>query len=214
MVRIKICGITRLQDAIAAAEAGADAIGLVFAKSPRRVSVRQARQIVAVLPPFVSAVGVFVNTPPAAVLRTAGQVGLAEVQLHGDEPPEIVERLRAVRVIKALTVRDRSFVDRLLAFGAVGVAGIVLDAFSRMARGGTGRRFDWDLAAAVKQMIDTDAVPPLILSGGLTPENVRAGLRRLRPWGVDVSSGVEDEPGIKSAEKMNRFVAAVRDASK
>ncbi len=212
MVRIKICGITRPQDAIAAAEAGADAIGLVFADSPRQVSTRLARRIVAELPPLVSVVGVFVNARAATVERAFGEVGLAEVQLHGDEPPEYIERLNGRRVIKALRVRDRGFVEQARDFRAAGVCGILLDAFSAQARGGSGKRFDWDLVAAARDsgLLETDV--PLILAGGLTAENVRAGIRRVRPWAVDVSSGVEDEPGIKSPEKIARFIAAARSA--
>ncbi|MBN2563373.1 MAG: phosphoribosylanthranilate isomerase [Phycisphaerae bacterium] len=217
MIRIKICGMTRPEDAVAAAEAGVDAIGLVFAKSPRQVTVRQACRIAAALQPFVSAVGVFVNARAATVLRTADDVGLSEVQLHGDESPEFVTRLhaaqaRTIRVIKALRVRDRAFVDQVSAFSDVGVAGILLDAFSPQARGGSGKRFDWDLVAGTRESGALDNAPPLILAGGLTPQNVRAGIRRLRPWGVDTSSGVEDEPGIKSAEKIAQFVMAARSA--
>ncbi len=210
MVRIKICGITRPQDAVAAAEAGADAIGLVFADSPRQVSVRLARRIVAELPPLVSVVGVFVNARSATVERAFGEVGLAEVQLHGDESPEYIERLNGRRVIKALRVRDHGFIEQARAFRAAGVCGILLDAFSAQTRGGSGKRFDWDLVAGARDAGLLEADTPLILAGGLTPDNVRAGIRRVRPWGVDVSSGVEDEPGVKSPEKIARFIAAVQ----
>ena len=214
MIRIKICGITRPQDAVIAAVAGADAIGLVFAKSPRQVSLRQAREIVAVLPPFVSVVGVFVNARSATVIRTAAEVGLSEVQLHGDESPAFVGKLWGLRAVKALRVRDRAFAEQVGAFRDAGIGGILLDAFSAESRGGSGRRFDWDLVSGVREAGALDDAPPLILAGGLTPENVRAGIRRLHPWGVDVSSGVEDEPGIKSAEKIGRFIAAVRSATR
>jgi phosphoribosylanthranilate isomerase len=209
MVRIKICGITRVADALAAAEAGADAIGLVFAKSPRQMTVRAAREVVARLPPFISAVGVFVNARPTTILRVASEVGLSVVQLHGEEPAEYVKRLPSLRVIKALRVRDRTFVEQVRVFGAEGVSAILLDAFSPQARGGSGRRFDWDLVTGARDAGAIGLALPLILAGGLTPENVAAGLRRVQPWGVDVSSGVEDAPGIKSAEKIARFVAAV-----
>ena len=214
MVRIKICGITCPQDAVAAAETGADAIGLVFAKSPRQVTIRQARVIVAALPPFVSAVGVFANVRPATVLRAVAVVGLSEVQLHGDESPDYLRRLSTIRILKALRVRDRTFVDQLLALAGAGASGIVLDAFSPEARGGTGKRFDWDLLTGLEATLARRDLPPLILAGGLTPENVKAGIRRVRPWGVDVSSGVETEPVVKSPEKMARFVAAVREAER
>jgi phosphoribosylanthranilate isomerase len=210
MIRIKICGITRVADAIAAAEAGADAIGLVFARSPRQVGVREARRIVAALPPFVSAVGVFVNPRPASVLRVVEAVGLSEVQLHGEEPAGMLGQLAGMRVIKALRVRDRRFLEQLQVYADAGVSGILLDAFSSKARGGSGKRFDWDLVGGLRRAGALDGSPPLILAGGLTPQNVKAGIRAVRPWGVDVSSGVEDSPGIKNAELMERFVSAVR----
>jgi len=213
MVRIKICGITRTEDALAAAEAGADAIGLVFAKSPRQVTPRLARRIVAVLPPYVSAVGVFANARAATILRTAAEVGLSEVQLHGDESPEFVGKLGGLRLTKALRVRDRSFVDRASAFTAAGVRAILLDAFSVGSQGGTGRRFDWNLVVDARKAGALDDSPPLVLAGGLTPLNVRAGIRRIRPWGVDVSGGVETRPGVKSVERIAQFIAAVRSAS-
>lgn len=213
MTRIKICGITRPADALTAAEAGADAIGLVFAKSPRQVTPRLARRIVAALPPYVSAVGVFVNARAATVMRTAAEVGLSEVQLHGDESPDFLEKLHGLRITKALRVRDRCFIDRAGAFSAAGVQAILLDAFSVAARGGTGRRFDWDLVVDARKAGALDDGAPLILAGGLTPLNVRAGIRRIRPWGVDVSGGVEAGPGVKCPEKIAQFIAAVRAAS-
>ncbi len=213
MTRIKICGITRPEDALAAAEAGADAIGMVFAKSSRQITPQVARRIVAALPPYVSAVGVFVNARVATVIRTAAEVGLSEVQLHGDESPDFLEKLDGLRVTKALRVRDRSFVDRLRDFTAAGVRAVLLDAFSGTVRGGTGRRFDWDLVVDAGKSGALDDTAPLILAGGLTPLNVRAGIRRIRPWGVDVSGGVEIKPGIKCPEKIAQFIAAVRDAS-
>ena len=212
MTRIKICGITRPEDALAAAEAGADAIGLVFAKSSRQVSPHLARRIVAVLPPYVSAVGVFVNARVATVMRTAAEVGLSEVQLHGDESPGFLERLDGLRVTKALRVRDGSFVDRLRDFTAAGVGAVLLDAFSATTRGGTGQRFEWDLVVDARKAGALNDTAPLILAGGLTPQNVRAGIRRIRPWGVDVSGGVETGPGTKCPKKIAQFIAAVRAA--
>ncbi len=212
-VRIKICGITREEDAAVAAEHGVDAVGLMFAESPRRVSEAQAKRIVASLPPYVSAVGVFVNARRARIERIADQVGLSEVQLHGEETPGFVAALRFPRVVKALRVRDRQFIADVGAFQAAGVAGLLLDAFSRTARGGSGRRFDWDLVQGAQAGGALDDAPPLILAGGLTDRNVRSAIRRVRPWGVDVSSGVETSPGIKCAERIGRFVAAVRAAT-
>lgn len=212
MVRIKVCGLTRPQDAIAAVEAGADAVGLVFGPSPRQVTISRAREIVAAMPPFVFVVGVFVNVRSATVLRTVVEAGLSAVQLHGDESPAFVRKLHGLRVVKALRVRDRSFVDQVKAFRAAGAAAILLDAFSEQVRGGSGKRFDWDLVSGAREAGVLDDAPPLVLSGGLTADNVASGIRRVRPWAVDVSSGVEDQPGIKSAEKIARFVSAVRHA--
>jgi len=210
-VRIKICGITRAADAVEAASAGADAVGLVFAAgSPRRVSMAQARAIVSALPPFAAAVGVFVNESVEGVRRTAGEVGLSCVQLHGEEPAEFVGRLAPLRVIKALRVRAASFVNEVQRFRDAGVVAILLDAFDEQARGGSGKRFDWDLVAGAQRGGGLEGAPPMILAGGLTPENVVAAIRRIRPYGVDVSSGVEDAPGVKSAERIGRFIAAVR----
>ena len=215
MVRIKICGITNAEDALAAAETGADAIGLVFAGgSPRLVTPARARRITSALPPYVSAVGVFANARASTVIRIAGEVGLSEVQLHGDESPAFVEKLGGLRVTKALRVRDRSFVAAMQAFGAAGVGAILLDAFSRAARGGTGKRFDWDLVVEARKAGALAGAPPLVLAGGLTALNVKAGIRRIRPWGVDVSGGVETNPGVKSAEKIAQFIAAVRGVSR
>lgn len=210
MTRIKVCGITRPEDAVAAAEAGVDAIGLVFAESPRRVTPHQAREIVAALPPFVEAVGVFVNSRASTMIKIAREVGLSTVQLHGDESPALVAQLEGLRVIKALAVRYRDFPEDVYRFAEAGVCGILLDAFNSSARGGSGKRFDWDLVAGAQSAGALDGAPPIILAGGLTPENVAAGIKRLRPWGVDVSSGLEREPGVKDIEKMLRFVAEVR----
>lgn len=211
-VRIKICGITRERDAVDAVEAGAHALGLVFADSPRGVTIARARRIAAAVPPFASLVGVFANARPATILRAAGEVGLAEVQLHGDETTEFVAQLRGPRVIKAVRVRDASFIDSVRAFAGAGVSGILLDAFSQVARGGSGRRFDWDLVVGARDAGALDGCPPLVLAGGLTPHNVRAAVRRIRPWGVDVSTGVEESPGVKSAERIAQFIAAVNSA--
>ena len=210
MARIKICGITRPLDAAAAAEAGADAIGLVFADSPRRVTVRQAREIVAALPPFVSPVGVFVTSRAPTILKTAAEVGISTVQLHGDEAPSLVGQLEGLRVIKALSVRDKQFIDDIHRFGEAGVSGVLLDASNPKARGGTGKRFDWDLVSGARDAGALDDAPPIILAGGLTPTNVAAGIRQIHPWAVDVSSGVESAPGIKNVEAIGRFVTAVR----
>lgn len=212
-VRIKICGITRPEDGLEAARAGADAIGLIFAaNSPRLVTLNRAREIIRALPPFVSAVGVFVNEAVDTVRKTVLELGLSLVQLHGDETPEIAAALAPVPVVKALRVRTSAFEDDVQRFQKCGVTGILLDAFAEEARGGSGKRFDWDLVTGAQHAGGLDDSPPLILAGGLTHDNVAAAIRRVRPWGVDVSSGVEDSPGIKSPEKIARFIDAVRSA--
>lgn len=212
MTRVKICGITRPQDAAIAADAGADAIGLVFAKSPRQVTPSRAREIVAALPPFVTAVGVFVNVRPVTIRRIVDFVGLSAVQLHGDESPSQCEQLDPLQVIKALRVRNRSFIDELARFRDAGVCGILLDAYSPTARGGTGKRVDLDLIHQARREGALDFAPPLILAGGLTAQNVRAAIRATRPWAVDVSGGVESAPGIKSPNLIARFMTAAAKA--
>jgi phosphoribosylanthranilate isomerase len=214
MVRVKICGVTRVEDALACANAGVDAIGLVFAKSPRRVNIARAREIVAGLPPFVNAIGVFVNERPGEILRTARLVGLSAVQLHGDENVKDVAHLRPLRVIKAIRVRDATFVADIVRFAKAGVGAILLDAYSSDARGGTGEQFDWSAAATALKRLRGRRLPPLILAGGLTPANVAEGIRLLHPWGVDVSGGVENRPGIKSVLKMRSFVKSAREIGK
>ena len=202
--RIKICGITREQDAITAAKTGADAIGLVFAeKSPRRVEIEQASRIVAVLPPFVSSVALFVNARPEFVTEVIRQVNPSCLQFHGEESPEDCARY-GLPWMKAARVKPG--VD-LIQFAArfSGAQGLLLDAYSPVAHGGTGESFDWGL-------IPVERPRPLVLAGGLVPENVAAAIRAVRPWAVDVSSGVESAPGIKDAEKIVAFVKEVRNA--
>lgn len=201
--RIKICGITRIEDALAAAHAGADAIGLVFAEpSPRRVTPQAARDIAAALPPFVGTVALFVNPAPHAVDTVLEVLRPDCLQFHGEEPPEFCAAF-GVPWIKAARVRPG--VDLLQFAARYAVArGLLLDAYSAAAHGGTGERFDWSLIPA--------RLPrPLILAGGLCPANAAAAVRAVRPWALDVSSGVEDAPGIKSASKIAAFVKEVRD---
>ncbi len=203
MTRVKICGIRTLEDARAAAEAGADAVGFVFWPPSRRyVDPAEAARIARVLPPFVVRVGVFVNEPPEVVEEVARHVGLDAVQLHGDEPPEVCARLRR-RVIKAIRARN---INSLREAAAYPVSALLLDTYVPDTYGGTGRTFDWSLAEAARHLDR-----PLILSGGLTPTNVVEAIRRVRPYGVDVSSGVERD-GRKDPEKIRAFIAAVRRA--
>ncbi len=198
-----MCGITNPDDARVAADAGADAIGLIFAESPRRVSVERAREIAAALPEGVLKVGVFVDAEPGEVLRIAREVGLDYAQLHGDEPPEALAEIRdgGVGVMKALRVRNA---EALAAVERYEADLFLLDAWSAKARGGTGARFDWELAKSLRGRDN------IVVSGGLGPENVREAIEYFEPYGVDASSSLEERPGKKSGERVRRFVGAAR----
>ena len=204
-VRVKICGITRLQDLHAACDAGADALGFVFyEKSPRHLAIDSAAMLVRALPPFVQSVGLFVNAEPAFIERVLRAVPLDLLQFHGDETPADCMRygrpwIKAVRVN-----RDTDLLECAADFEAA--RGLLLDAYVAGVPGGTGERFDWSL-------IPPRLSRPIVLSGGLTPDNVAEAVRRVRPWAVDVSSGVEAEKGIKDAHKIARFIAKAKEAS-
>jgi len=221
--RIKICGVTRLDDALTAAQLGADAIGLIcHEQSPRYVPPDRAREIVQSLPPFVTPVGVFVNADATTIIETADDLGLDAVQLNGHEPAALIADLFPLGVIKAIridpeksaselagwrTARSQLAVENLTAF--------VLEPSQSSAPGGSGIANDW---TTVRHLIDTGAfsgLPPLIAAGGLTPETVADVIRQIRPWAVDVSSGVEESKGVKSRGKLQAFIDAVRwaDAS-
>ena len=202
--RIKICGITRIEDALAACAAGADALGFVFhPPSPRNVTPDAAREIIARLPPFVTTVGLFVDRAPAEVERVAADVPLDLLQFHGDETPELCARFGRP-YFKA--VRMRPGVDLLEYARRFGAArALLLDAYVSGTHGGTGTRFDW-------RLVPSNLSLPIVLSGGLTPENIGAAVRTLRPWAVDVSSGVEAAPGIKDPQRLRDFIAGVRRA--
>ena len=202
VVRSKICGITRIEDALLAAEAGADAIGLVFyARSPRAVDVQQARAIIAALPPFVTTVGLFVNASRDELNEILAAVPLDLLQFHGDETADDCAGYHRP-YIKALRVRPGEDIKaRCAEFPQA--AGTLLDTFVPGVPGGTGETFDWSL-------VPENPGCPIILAGGLTAENVAAAIRQVRPWAVDVSGGVEASKGIKDAAKVRAFVAAVR----
>ena len=202
--RVKICGVTRLEDALAACRAGADALGFVFyPPSPRNVSIETARAIVRGLPAFVTSVGLFVDASADFVARARAEVPLDVLQFHGDEPPAFCAQFGAP-YIKA--VRMRPEVDLLeYARRYERARGLLLDAFVSGAQGGTGQRFDWSLIPAHVPL-------PIVLSGGLDPENVVAAIRCVRPWAVDVSSGVERSKGIKDAARVAAFISEVRNA--
>lgn len=194
-VRVKICGICDLDTAMAATNAGADALGFVFAPSRRRISPDQAKKIIGRLPPFISKVGVFVNAAVEEVTGIAGYAGLDTIQLHGDEPPDFCRRLEGYQVIKSFPVADRPDTGLIKKYN---VAAYLLDTMVPGARGGTGKRFNWGAAAGLD-------IGPLILAGGLTPDNVREAVRTVRPYAVDVSSGVETL-GLKDYRKIADFI--------
>lgn len=203
-VRSKICGITRIEDALAAAEVGADAIGLVFyAKSPRAVDVRQARAIIAELPPFVTTVGLFVNASRCELNEILEVVPLDLLQFHGDETPADCEGYHRPW-IKALRVRPGDDLHAACQHYA-GARGILLDTYVPGVPGGTGEAFDWSLVPA-------SLSKPIILAGGLSADNVGQAIAQVRPYAVDVSGGVEQAKGIKDAAKIEAFMRAVKQA--
>ncbi len=207
--RIKFCGITRPQDASAAAAAGADAIGLLFHReSDRCVSIETAQQILRALPPLVTPVGLFVDAAPEEILEITAKLGLKTVQLHGHETPQHVQQLAGLRILKTIRVEKTGLASAVSAWkNCPNLAALLLET-ATAAPGGTGVENDWAVIAAAN-LTDT---PPIIAAGGLTPINVASVVRRLRPFAVDVSSGIESSRGIKSIEKMTAFAAAVRAA--
>lgn len=201
--RIKICGITRVEDALASVRLSADAIGLVFAeKSPRRVDVERASAIVRALPPFVATVALFVNPDPAEVETVLERVRPSLLQFHGEESPDFC-RSFGTPWLKAVRVRPGTDLLQCAADFA-DAAGLLLDAYTPDAHGGTGHRFDWSLIPAGLAL-------PVVLAGGLDTGNVAEAIRRVRPWAVDVSSGVEAAKGIKDAAKVAAFISEVRN---
>lgn len=202
MTRIKICGITRVEDALAAARAGADAIGLVFhAASPRAVSIEQARTVVKALPPFVTTVGLFVDAAEETIRSVLDQVPLDLLQFHGDEPDTFCQRF-ARPYIKAVRVRPGDDLDALAA-NWPGASGILLDSYKPGVPGGTGETFDWSMIPAQRSWT-------LVLAGGLQSQNVRQAIDLIAPWAVDVSGGVEATKGIKDIDKINAFIHEVK----
>lgn len=204
-IRVKFCGITRPEHAAAAAQAGADAVGLMFAEeSPRELSLERAVEIADALPPFVARVGVFRDNQPELIERVLRAVSLDLLQFHGSEAPEQCRRWNR-SWLKAVPMQSGTDAKAYMARYR-GAAGFLLDAFSATQPGGRGKRFDWSAWPH-------EAPAPLILAGGLTPDNVFEAIRRTRPYGVDVSSGVESAPGIKEPGLMERFMAEVGRAT-
>jgi phosphoribosylanthranilate isomerase len=202
MIKIKICGITNLNDALLASELGADALGFIFySKSPRYVVPEAAREIITQLPPFVVSVGVFVDEEAAVVRELAARVGLDWLQLHGQESPDYCQNLGR-RVIKAFRIKDESSLKDLEPFPGA-VQALLLDTYKKGQAGGTGESFDWLLAREAKKY------GRIILAGGLTPENVAQAIKAVRPDAVDTASGTEAAPGKKDPEKLRAFFAAI-----
>lgn len=202
-VLVKICGITSAADAVSSAEAGADAVGLMFYEdSPRHVTLEQAKIISAALPPHVMRVGVFVNADEAFVHQALTECVLNILQFHGDETPEDCSRY-PVMTLKAFRVKGEETLQQLEAYPT---AGYLLDAYVKDSLGGTGATFNWDLAVRAQEF-----GKPILLAGGLTPDNVADAVRRVQPFGVDVSSGVESEPGRKDPARMKAFVEAAKN---
>ncbi|MEK7697973.1 MAG: phosphoribosylanthranilate isomerase [Nitrospirota bacterium] len=203
MGRVKICGITNIEDAVAAAEYGADAIGFVFQpKSPRAITPETAKNIVSALPPFITTIGVFVNESKQEIERIIRYVGLNIVQLHGNEPPDACQLNK--KVIKAIRVKDLTDLEPLKRYN---VSAFLLDTYSPHTMGGTGQIFNWDIAVEAKKF------GRIILAGGLNHENIEEAIKWVRPYGIDVATGVEsNKKGEKDHKKLKLFIEKAREA--
>ncbi len=200
-MRVKICGITNTYDALAAVELGADALGFVFAKSPRQITIEKAREIIETLPPFISAVGVFVDENIAMINKICNSCRIHTVQLHGNEDPQFLNELKEYKIIKAFRIRDESDLKPMSDYKP---HAFLLDSYVKGIIGGTGITFNWAYAHQVKRYGN------IILSGGLTPENVKEAINIAKPFAVDVSSGVESSPGKKDKLLMKRFILGAK----
>lgn len=201
--KVKICGITHIDDAQAAVAAGADALGFMFyEQSPRYVTVAKAAEIIRRLPPFVSKVGVFVDAPEEFVRQALGESGLDTIQFHGRESPEFCRKFDPLKVIKAFRIAD---LESLQALPAYGTSAWLLDSYVPGVLGGTGAKFNWNLAVEAQKLGRS-----IILAGGLTPLNIAQAIRQVKPFGVDVSSGVESAPGRKDEGKLREFITAAK----
>jgi len=205
MIKIKICGITNLEDALAAAALGADALGFnFFKKSPRYIDPAKAAEIISQLPPIIMPVGIFVNEREEKIREIQAQTCIQTIQLHGDESPEFCQRFGA-RVIKAFQVKDKESIKHMAQYH---VGAFLLDSYHGGVRGGTGETFDWHLAVVAKTF------GRVILAGGLTPENVAEAVKLVQPYGVDVATGIEREKGVKDHVKLKKFITEVRGVSR
>ena len=201
LVKVKVCGMTRLEDTLLAIEGGADAVGFIFyKKSPRYVSAKTVKAIIGALPPFIETVGVFVNETADRINRIADSCKLSAVQLHGNESSVFCKKISR-KVIKAVRVKGKDSFDGLSSYK---VSAFLLDAYSDQQQGGTGETFDWRLVSEGKKY------GPVILAGGLDPSNVEHAIRKVKPYGVDVCSGVEMTPGIKDPSRMKKFIKAAK----
>ena len=203
MVRVKICGITNHRDARMSVEMGADAIGFIFAPSPRQITPEKAREIICGIPPFVQTVGAFVNENPDSIREIIGSCGLDLIQLHGDETPEICAEFMP-QAIKAFRFREGSVLQSIRPYRGK-IRAMLFDSYDEKIRGGTGKTCNWDLAVRGK-----DSGIPIILSGGLTPSNIEKAIASVKPFAVDVNSGVEKRPGKKDHLLMRELMEKIR----
>ena len=201
MTKVKICGIKNLNDAIFATDCGTDAIGFVFAKSIRKISKEKARAIVRKLPPFVTTVGLFVNETAENIEAARRFCGLDAIQLHGNEPPDIISKLKNIKTIKAFRIQNEKDISPIKKYKP---NAILLDGYSENKMGGTGTTFDWKIVKKLKTSI------PIIVAGGLTHLNVSQAIKIVNPYGVDVSSGVETKPGQKDKRLIRKFIDTVK----
>ena len=203
MVRVKVCGITNYQDAAMAVQIGVDALGFIFAPSPRQIMPQKAREIIGAIPPFVKTVGVFVDERPEAIREIMLFCGLDLVQFHGDESPDFCAEFMP-RTIKGFRIRNRSDIESVALYKG-NTRAILLDTYAKGKRGGTGKTFDWNIAL-------TGKAPgiPVILSGGLTPSNIGDAISTVKPYAVDVNSGIEERPGKKDYILMKELVEKIR----
>ncbi len=206
MIKIKICGITNKEDALWAVNLKVDALGFIFADSPRRVKPEIVQGIIELLPPFISSVGVFVNEDRKKVEEITESCGLTTLQFHGQESPSYCEGFKQ-KIVKALRIENKDILEKAVQYKDK-VDAYLLDTYSPSKYGGTGKTFDWCIAKEIKEF-----GLPIILSGGLNPENIREAISEVEPYGIDVSSGVEERPGKKNMEKLINFVRIVRETN-
>ena len=206
MIKIKICGITNKEDAGWAVDLKVDALGFIFTDSPRRVKPEIVQGIIELLPPFISSVGVFVNEDRKKVEEITESCGLTTLQFHGEESPSYCEGFKQ-KIVKTFRIKNKSVLKKAVQYKDK-VDAYLLDTYSPSKYGGTGKTFDWRIAKEIKKF-----GLPIILSGGLNPENIREAISEVEPYGVDVSSGIEERPGKKNLEKLINFVRIVRETN-